>query len=327
MRNRNLILLLAVLLSAALIAGCGSKRQLTKQENDRLQALQAGLADAEKIPDAKACAPKEMANLRAEIDGVRHEASESWEDGFKPSSTSASNIPEGEKKLAALKAKLKECEEKKLVPMCGLVAEPDTVAPGKCATLKWKGENVNKIVWGADETDKKAEVAPLTGSKEVCPKETMDYQMACVGKWAVNYEAATVTVAVPPPPAPAPVVVPAPAPKAPQKVDLRVNFDTAKADIRPADLAELQKGVQFLKANPGAKIAITGYTDSRGSDKYNQKLSEARANSVKKYLEGEVAVKPENITAVGKGEADPIGDNKTKKGQFENRRVEIKLAD
>ena len=48
---------------------------------------------------------------------------------------------------------------------------------------------------------------------------------------------------------------------------------------------------------------------------------------MKKYLEGEVAIKPENISAVGKGEADPIGDNKTKKGQFQNRRVEIQLAD
>jgi len=74
-----------------------------------------------------------------------------------------------------------------------------------------------------------------------------------------------------------------------------------------------------------AKFHVVGYTDSRGSAKNNQKLSENRAESVKKYLVGE-AIAPEKITSEGKGAADPVGDNKTKEGKFLNRRVEIREA-
>ena len=321
MKNRNLILILTVLVAAFLAVGCGSLRPLTKAENDQISALNSQIDKAIGM-DAKTCAPKELAAAQGSLEQARLECTQTWENcpAYMGTAQKAGDV---------LMAKIKECEEKKLLPTCNLVAEPETVAPGKCATLKWKGENVTKIVWGPDEADTKAEVAPMSGSKQVCPKETTDYQISCVGKWSTNYESATVTVAAPaaPAPAPAPAPRPAPAAKAPAKVDLRVNFDTNKAVIRPADLAELQKGVQFLKDNPGSKIAIVGYTDSRGTDAYNQKLSEARANAVKKYLEGEVAIKAENISAVGKGKADPIGDNKTKDGQFQNRRVEVQLAD
>ncbi len=70
---------------------------------------------------------------------------------------------------------------------------------------------------------------------------------------------------------------------------------------------------------------MVGYTDSRGSAKHNQKLSENRAEAVKKYLVGE-AIAPEKITSEGKGAADPVGDNKTKEGQFQNRRVVLKVV-
>ncbi|MBP2673721.1 MAG: peptidoglycan-binding lipoprotein, OmpA family [Deltaproteobacteria bacterium] len=319
MKNRNLILVLTILVAAAFAAGCGQLRPLTKGETDQANAISGKIADAEKR-DAKACAPKELANAQADLDQARYEATQTWE-------VSKTYFDRSEKSTEVLLAKVKECEEKKLVPTCGLVAEPETIAPGKCATLKWKGENVKKIVWGSDETDKKAIEAPMTGSKEVCPKETTDYQMSCVGKWSTNYEAASVKVEEPPPPPP-PVVVPAPVPVAPPKAKeatLRVNFDTAKYTIRPADLAELQKGVQFIKDNPSAKIHIVGYTDSRGGDKYNQKLSEQRAETVKKYLQGEVSIPAENITSEGKGEADPVGDNKTADGQFQNRRVVLTI--
>jgi len=151
--------------------------------------------------------------------------------------------------------------------------------------------------------------------------------LTATGTGGTVYETASVTVQAPPPPPPAPtpappVVVPAPAPKAPL-VTLRVNFDTNKYTIRPADYAELQKAIEFAKKNPNAKIHLVGYTDSRGSDKHNQKLSENRANAVKKYLVGEGPIPAEQITTEGKGEANPVGDNKTKEGQFLNRRVEI----
>ena len=65
---------------------------------------------------------------------------------------------------------------------------------------------------------------------------------------------------------------------------------------------------------------VTGYTDSTGPEAYNQALSERRANTVKSYLEGKGI---SNITAEGRGEANPVGDNATREGRAANRRVEI----
>ncbi len=331
MRNRNLILFLAVLVATVLAAGCGTMRSLTQDEKDRLDNIQ-GMIEMAEMKDGKICAPKELAVAQADLAQARIECTQSWEKckaGAKPAAEGAT----AQKSVDALMKKIQACEDAKKIPVIMISAEPEMVAPGKCATLKWSTENVTKLVEGPD--DKKSPEVPLAGSKEVCPKETTEYQLTGYGPGGTNYEFATVKVGEPPPPpppppppAPAPVMVPvAPVPKAPQKAELRVNFDTNKYTIRPADLAELQKGVQFLKDNPDAKILVVGYTDSRGDAKYNQKLSERRAEAVKKYLEGEVAIKPENITSEGKGEADPVGDNKTKEGQFQNRRVELTIEE
>jgi OOP family OmpA-OmpF porin len=141
--------------------------------------------------------------------------------------------------------------------------------------------------------------------------------------------AATVTVNPPPPaPAPAPIVVPAPPAPAPaarviDRLTLHVNFDFNKSVVRKADDAELQKAVEFVKKYPGYQVSIEGHTDSIGTDKYNQALSERRAAAVKAYLVKQGVVDNQKITSVGYGESKPIADNKTDKGRFENRRVEI----
>ncbi|MGE5248540.1 MAG: OmpA family protein, partial [Verrucomicrobiota bacterium] len=155
------------------------------------------------------------------------------------------------------------------MPTVSFTAEPATIQPGKCSTLKWTTEYVKKA-----KIEELGDV-PASGSKEVCPSATTQYALTASGPGGTVYEYATVTVAAAPPPPPAPAPAPAPvvAPK-PAKVTLHVNFDTAKYTIRPADLAELQKAVQFVKDHPGAKIQLVGYTDSRGGDKYNLKLSE-----------------------------------------------------
>ena len=107
------------------------------------------------------------------------------------------------------------------------------------------------------------------------------------------------------------------------RLTLHINFDTDEAIIRKADVPELQKAIDFVKKYPDSKFSVEGYTDDRGSDEYNLKLSERRAQAVKKYLEESGHVKAARITAVGKGKADPIGDNATEKGRFQNRRVEV----
>jgi OOP family OmpA-OmpF porin len=121
-------------------------------------------------------------------------------------------------------------------------------------------------------------------------------------------------------------VIPRPAAAPIDRLTLHVNFDTDKAQVRKADVEDLQKAVNFVKKYPGCKISVQGYTDSRGTEAYNQALSERRAAAVRNYLLDNGATDADKITSVGYGESNPIGDNATEKGRFENRRVEIVIV-
>jgi len=107
------------------------------------------------------------------------------------------------------------------------------------------------------------------------------------------------------------------------KMTLRVNFDVDQATIRSGDKAALDKAVDFVKKYPNSKIELDGYTDNSGTEAHNQRLSEKRAEAVKQYLIKEAGVDQSQISTVGRGESDPVADNKTAEGRFENRRVEI----
>jgi outer membrane protein OmpA-like peptidoglycan-associated protein len=133
-------------------------------------------------------------------------------------------------------------------------------------------------------------------------------------------------------PAPAPVSVPiaAPAPATTWEVllsDKRVimegaNFIAGSGKLKSKSIQELDDIVAFAKKYPDAVLELIGYTDITGTARNNQKLSLARAESVKKYLIKK-GVPASRISTRGKGSADPIADNKTKEGRAQNRRVEI----
>jgi len=125
------------------------------------------------------------------------------------------------------------------------------------------------------------------------------------------------------PPPPPPPESPKPTERIIDRMTLRVNFNFDQAIIRPGDRTALDKAVGFVKKYPNAKIELDGYTDDRGTEAYNQRLSEKRARAVKQYLEDEAGVSPSRISAFGRGESNPVADNKTEEGRFENRRVEI----
>jgi OmpA-OmpF porin, OOP family len=103
-----------------------------------------------------------------------------------------------------------------------------------------------------------------------------------------------------------------------------VNFTTGKADILPESYSTLDVVGQVLGKWPELRIEIGGHTDSRGSNAYNQKLSEARARSVRTYLTAKFPnLKPEQFTIKGYGESRPVVPNSNDINMAKNRRVEF----
>ena len=126
----------------------------------------------------------------------------------------------------------------------------------------------------------------------------------------------------PPPPAPAPVAA-APAPPMKKKIVLRgVNFDFDKSNIRPDAVPILEEAAKTLKDESQLTVAVNGYTDSVGTDAYNQGLSERRADAVRAFLE-RLGVSGSRLTARGFGESNPVASNDTEEGRAQNRRVEL----
>jgi outer membrane protein OmpA-like peptidoglycan-associated protein len=121
---------------------------------------------------------------------------------------------------------------------------------------------------------------------------------------------------------PAPVVEPAPA-APPQKLVLGdVLFDTNEATLTESSVETLDKAAASLKEWGDVKVEVAGYTDSRGTDEHNEKLSLHRADAVRTYLIGK-GVAADRLTAKGYGESNPVASNDTVEGRTENRRVEL----
>jgi OmpA-OmpF porin, OOP family len=131
------------------------------------------------------------------------------------------------------------------------------------------------------------------------------------------------------PPAPPPVVAPPapPAPPAATKVTYAADafFDFNKSVIKPEGKAKLDDLVGKIKDINLEVIIAVGHTDSVGSDAYNQKLSIRRSEAVKAYLVSK-GIEKNRVYTEGKGEKQPVADNKTAEGRAKNRRVEIEVV-
>ena len=103
----------------------------------------------------------------------------------------------------------------------------------------------------------------------------------------------------------------------------RVTFEYASDRLRPEAFATLDEAVATLRMNPDLRIEVAGHTDNRGSDSYNQVLSQRRADAVRRYLVDNGVTNV--LTVRGYGESDPIADNGTEAGRAENRRVVLRI--
>lgn len=107
-------------------------------------------------------------------------------------------------------------------------------------------------------------------------------------------------------------------------IRLEVYFDTNSDKIKPESYPDLDRVVTFMNDTvPSAQGVVEGHTDSVGNDDYNLKLSQRRADAVRKYLVDK-GVAGSRLTAKGLGETQPVADNGTAEGRAQNRRVVLK---
>lgn len=149
----------------------------------------------------------------------------------------------------------------------------------------------------------------------------------CDGAIAAAPAPAAAAPAATPAPAAKPAPAPAPAPAVATKVTYAADafFDFDKSVLKPEGKAKLDDLVSKVKGINLEVIIAVGHTDSVGSDAYNQKLSVRRSEAVKAYLVSK-GIEKNRVYTEGKGEKQPVADNKTAEGRAKNRRVEIEVV-
>ena len=130
-----------------------------------------------------------------------------------------------------------------------------------------------------------------------------------------------------PAPAPAPSQPAKPAPSSVrQSVVIQADalFDFDKSVVRPDGKKSIDEALAKIRGVDLEMVIATGHTDSIGTERYNQRLSERRAQAVKDYLVSK-GIPASKVTTIGKGESQPVATNKTKEGRQKNRRVDIEF--
>jgi len=179
------------------------------------------------------------------------------------------------------------------------------------------------------------EIAWKNGTAEYCWRNAnwtpANAVAACDGAIAAPKAAAPAPAPAPAAAAPAPAAAapaaPAPAPAAATKVTYAADtfFDFDKSVLKADGKAKLDDLAGKVKAINLEVIIAVGHTDSVGADAYNQKLSVKRADAVKAYLVTK-GIEKNRVYTEGKGEKQPVADNKTDAGRSKNRRVEIEVV-
>ncbi|HJX14971.1 MAG TPA: peptidoglycan-associated lipoprotein Pal [Candidatus Deferrimicrobiaceae bacterium] len=299
MRNRNLLLFALLVLAVSFAAGC-AKRQLTKSEMDRADAVAAKIAKAESM-GAKDCAPRELAAAKAELDHARHEAAEHHEKADE-------YFAAADKAADALLAKTIPCWEAKqpkpaAAPTVTLAANPGTIEKGKCSTLAWSSANATGV-----SIDRGIGDVGVSGERQVCPPTTITYLATATGAGGTATSSATVTVTQPA------------LPVAEALTFENIYFDFDKSFIRNDAKPILAKVAAYLKKNPGSKLQIEGHCDERGTSEYNMALGQRRADSTKKYLVN-LGIAGNRLSTISYGEERPADPGHNEAAWAKNRRA------
>ncbi len=111
-----------------------------------------------------------------------------------------------------------------------------------------------------------------------------------------------------------------------KEVQLRVNFENDSFAVREDSYGEIEEVAQFMREYPLTKVSLEGHTDDRGSEAYNQKLSENRAKAVGRVLVEKFGVDQARVSSRGYGESQPLVGNDTADNRAQNRRVTAKVS-
>lgn len=109
------------------------------------------------------------------------------------------------------------------------------------------------------------------------------------------------------------------------KFDSGILFDVNQTALKTAAKTNIESLATSLKNNPETVVTIVGHTDATGTNEYNQRLSERRAEAVKSYAIAQ-GINSSRLITQGRGETEPIEDNTTEEGRSKNRRVEIVIV-
>ena len=175
-----------------------------------------------------------------------------------------------------------------------------------------------------------SELVWKNGTNELCWRDASwtpaTAAAGCDGALAAPAPAPAPAAAPAPAPAPAPAAA-APAAPTSSKVTYAADafFDFDKAVLKPEGKAKLDDLASKVQGINLEVIIAVGHTDSVGSDAYNQKLSVRRAEAVKAYLVSK-GIEKNRVYTEGKGEKQPIADNRTREGRAKNRRVEVEVV-
>jgi OOP family OmpA-OmpF porin len=127
-------------------------------------------------------------------------------------------------------------------------------------------------------------------------------------------------------PEPTPVPVKTKTVAEPVTITMNVEFDFDKSKVKPEYKPQIKRVADFMDQYPETQADLEGHTDSTGSEAYNLKLSQRRANAVKDVLVDDFNVPADRVTAKGYGEAHPVASNATPEGRAHNRRVDAIIS-
>jgi OmpA-OmpF porin, OOP family len=204
-----------------------------------------------------------------------------------------------------------------LAPTSSLSVTPLSITKGEAASLAWTSSNAVKC-------DIQPGIGPVQpqGTIKITPVADSTYTLNCSGPGGTTTSMVNLAVVMPPPPAPvkrAPVVF---IPEKEETVNLLIEFDFDKSVVKPEFYENVNAAGEFMQTYPTANLTVEGHTDSKGKNAYNRKLSQRRAEAVKKYIVEKFGIDAKRIKTVGYGETKPIDTNKTAEGRYHNRRVQ-----